>query len=61
MIIDAFKNKIFPLSSEDFLEYKGRDKDEIDDEFYTPTKLKTIPELSNFENKEETPTELESE
>ena len=54
MIINAFKKKIFPLSSEDFPEYKGRDEDENDDEFYTPGELETIPELSNFENEEET-------
>ena len=54
MIINAFKNKIFPLSSEDSPEYKGRDEDESDDEFYTPIELETIPELSNFENEEET-------
>ena len=53
MIINAFKNKIFPLSSEDFPEYKGRDEDESDDEFYTPRELQTILELSNFENEEE--------
>ena len=55
MIINTFKNKIFPLSSEDFPEYKDRDEDESDDEFYTPRELETIPELSNFENEEETP------
>ena len=54
MIINAFKNKIFPLSSEDSPKYKGRDEDESDDEFYTPIELETIPELSNFENEEET-------
>ena len=54
MIINAFKNKLFPLSSENFPEYKGRDEDESDDEFYTPRELETIPELSNFENEEET-------
>ena len=36
MIINTFKNKIFPPSSEDFPEYKDRDEDESDDEFYTP-------------------------
>ena len=30
IIINAFKNKIFPLSPENFPEYKGRDKDESD-------------------------------
>ena len=54
MIINAFKNKIFPLCSEDFPEYKDRDEDESNDEFYTPRELEAIPELSNFENEEET-------
>ena len=54
MIINAFKTEIFPLSSQDFPEYKGRDEDESDDEFYTPRELETIPELSNFEDEEET-------
>ena len=58
MVIDAFKNKIFPLSSKDFLKYKGRNEDESDDEFYTPRELETILELSNFENEEETPTDM---
>ena len=54
MIINTFKNKIFPLSSEDSPEYKARNEDESDDEFYTPRVLGTIPELSNFENEEKT-------
>ena len=33
MIVNAFKNKIFPLSSEAFPEYKGRDEDKSNDEF----------------------------
>ena len=46
MIINALKNKIFPLSSEQFPDYKGRDEDESDDEFYTPRELEAIPEHS---------------
>ena len=64
MVIDAFKNKIFPLSFEDFSEYKGREEDESDYEFHPPRELETISELFNFETEEETPTdmpELESE
>ena len=61
MIINTFKNKIFPLSTEDFFEDVHRgDKDE----FYTPRELATIPELPNSENEEETPRgvpDLESE
>ena len=45
---------IFPLSSEDFPEHKGRNEDESDGEFYTPRELEIISELSNFQNKEET-------
>ena len=45
---------IFPLSSEDFPEHKGRNEDESDEEFYTPRKLEIISKLSNFQNKEET-------
>ena len=48
VIINAFKNKIFPLSTEDFFE------DENEDKFYTQRELEKIPELSNFENEEET-------
>ena len=54
MFINAFKSKIFPLSSEDFPEYKGSDEDESNDKFYTPIELETIAELSNFENEDET-------
>ena len=54
IIINAFKNKIFPFSPEDFPEYIGRDEYESDDEFYTPRELEAIPKLSNFENEEET-------
>ena len=64
VVIDAFKNKIFPLSFENFLENKCRDEDESNAKFYTAKELETIPELPNFENEEETPTnmsELESE
>ena len=42
MVINAFKNKIFSLSTEDSFE----NEDEDEDEFYTPR------ELSNFENEE---------
>ena len=64
MIIDTFKNKMFPLSTEDFFEDEGTDEDESNDKFYTPRKLETIPEILDFEDKEETPRnmpDLESE
>ena len=54
MIINAFKNKIFPLSPDNDFSDAGRDEGESDDEFYTPRELEKIPELSNFENEEET-------
>ena len=60
-IINAFKNKIFPFKKEEFGSYDDDDfgkrpnDDESNDEFYTPKELETIPELSNFENEEETP------
>ena len=36
MIINGFRNKIFPLSPENIPEYKGRDEGESDDGFFTP-------------------------
>ena len=54
MVINAFKNKIFPLSPDDDFSGEGRDEDESDEEFYNRRELETIPELSNFENEEET-------
>ena len=57
MIINAFKNGIFPLSNKDFFEDVDKE-DEDEDEFYTLRELETIPELSNFENEEETPTDM---
>ena len=54
MIINAFKNKMFPLSPDHDLSDAGRDKDQSDDDFYTPRELEIIPELSNFKNEEET-------
>ena len=57
MIINALKTGIFPLSTDDFP--KGVDReDEDENEFYTPRELETIPEHSNFENEEETPTDM---
>ena len=56
MIINAFKNGIFPLIDDDFPE-------DVDREVYHD-ELETIPEHPNFENEEEPPTdilELESE
>ena len=57
VIIDAFKNKIFPFGVEEPDDSGKRpdesdESDESDDEFYTPRELETIPELSNFENEE---------
>ena len=54
MIINAFKNKMFPLSPDHDLSDAGRDKDQSDDDFYTPRELEIIPELSNFKYEEET-------
>ena len=62
VIIDAFKNKIFPSGVED-PEDLGKRPDESD-ESYAPRELETIPELPDSESEEETPTdmlELESE
>ena len=59
MIINAFKNKIFPLSTEEsFFEDADRDKYEDDDNFYTPKQLKPILEFHDFENEEETPRDI---
>ena len=56
MIINAFKDKIFPLSPDEGVKVDAsRGEDEDEDEFYTPRELETIPELSSFENEEETP------
>ena len=52
MISNAFRNKIFPLSIEEFFERADRDKFKYEDKFHTSRNLKTIPELSNFENEE---------
>ena len=49
----CLKTKCFHSVLKTFLEYKGRDEDESDNEFYTPRELEIIPELSNFENEEE--------
>ena len=70
-IINAFKNKIFPFKKFDNFgddddnddDYdddfdKRPDNDKIDDEFYTPRELKTISELSNYENEEEIPRDM---
>ena len=72
-IINAFKNKIFPFKKFDnFGDYddddddddhdddfdKRPDDDKSDDEFYTPRELKTISELSNYENEEEIPRDM---
>ena len=56
MIIKAFKNKTFALSTEDVFE--DEDKDEDLDKFYTSRELETILELSNFENEKETPIDI---
>ena len=58
MIINTFKNKMFPLSPDNDFSDAGRDKDESDDEHCTLRELETIPELSNFENQEETPADI---
>ena len=63
-IINAFKNKILPFGVEEPEDLSkkpdddGNNCDESDDEFYTPRELETIPELSNFENEEETPRDM---
>ena len=54
MIINAFKDKIFPLSTED--SFEGEDEDE--DGFYTPRELETTPEYPTFEDEEETPRDM---
>ena len=67
VIINAFKDKIFPFGVEepedlgkrpDDDESDDESYDETDNEFYTPRELETIPELSNFENEEETPKDV---
>ena len=57
MIINAFKNEIFPLIDDDLFD-ADREEDESNDEFYTPIELEAIPELSNFEDEEETPGDM---
>ena len=57
MIINAFKNEIFPLIDDDLFD-ADREEDESNDEFYTPIELEAIPELSNFEDEEETPADM---
>ena len=60
-IINRFKNKIFPFKEEESDDddlSKRLDDDGSDDEFYTPGESETIPELSNFENEEETPRDM---
>ena len=57
MIINAFKDKIFPLSLEGFFE----NEDEDEDRFYSE-KLASIPEFPNFEEETlENMPDLESE
>ena len=53
VVINAFKNKIFLFRVEE-PEDSGKKPNESNDEFYTPRELDTIPELSSFENEEET-------
>ena len=69
MIINAFKELIFPLSPDEGVKVdasRGEDEeeDENEEECYIPREFARIPELSNFENEEETPRgmpDLESE
>ena len=71
MIINAFKDQIFPLSSEEGLfESVGRDEDEDEDRFFTPNEVtprSKIPDFGireMFDNEEEIPRnmpDLESE
>ena len=67
IIINAFKDKTFPLSpKEGLFESVGRDededKDEYEDRFYTPKKITPRSEIPDFgitemlEDEEETPT-----
>ena len=65
MIINAFKDKIFPLSLEGGLsESVGRDKDEDDNRFYTPKEVTPRSEIPDFgiremfEDEEEIPREM---
>ena len=53
MIINAFKDKIFPLNPEkSFPKYKARDEnedeDEDEDEFYSPKEVKSRSEITDF-------------
>ena len=67
VIINAFKDKIFLFGVEEPEDLGKRPDDDVsddesyderDDEFYTPRELETIPELSKFENEEETPKDV---
>ena len=61
MIINAFKDKIFPLSHEEGLsEPLGRDGDEDEDEdrFSSQRESAPIPEFTDFEEKDETPRDI---
>ena len=55
MIINAFKDKLFPLNLEEsFPEYKDRDEDEYEDEeededkFYTPKEVTPTSKIPGF-------------
>ena len=50
IIINAFKDKIFPLSFEGFPEYGGRGEDE--DKIFTPKQVTPRDEVSDFGIKE---------
>ena len=50
MIINAFKDKIFPLSPEGFPEYGGRGEDE--DKIFTPKQVTPRDEVCDFGIKE---------
>ena len=52
MIINAFQDKIFPLSPEGFPEYEGRDEDENEDKIFTTKQVTQRYEISDFGIKE---------
>ena len=71
IIINAFKDKIFPLNpKESFPEYKDKDEDEDENEdkdedrFYTPKEITPRSEIPDFgiremfEDEEETPRDM---
>ena len=60
MIINAFKDKIFPLNLEAdlFNDEDGHGDHEDEDGFYSHGELATIPKLPNSSNEEDTPRDM---